>query len=498
MQSRQSKTVNILFLMVVLSAALYFFSDNAVDPDLWGHLRFGQNVWEQGKLEYQDTYSYAQTERLWINHEWIAECLQYAAWHIGGSAGLLFGKVAIGLIIAFLMWRMVSRQTTSLWLRFLFMIVPLSVISYGFATRPQIFTALCFTIMMWAMVRYEQTKKAVWLWVFPPLFLAWANLHGGFVAGIAVLGVFCLFHFRQWKSVWPIGLLALLLTLMNPYGIKLWIFLGESLANPRPYLYEWQPVRLILDYADYIALLILTLFALLAAKIKRIPWELVVLALIAWVSWQQNRHTVLFGIVVAFLVPKYIESCTGNWFRDLEQRLSARFFIPFFSACIILFMAKTCWLDKTKPLEIEIPAKDYPMQAIAFMASNNISGNLLCHFDWSQLCIRQLHGNIHVFFDGRFRTVYDDELIETYFDVLYRSIPHQEFLAQYPKTDLMLLHPQNTLDGYIAEDPEWIQLYKDDLSRLYVRDIPNQKELIKQHNAGQLINPEINPPFYFR
>ncbi|WP_410963364.1 hypothetical protein, partial [Salmonella sp. SAL4455] len=42
--------------------------------------------------------------------------------------------------------------------------------------------------VLWLWQRYRDGRLST-LWVIPPLFLLWANLHGGFTAGLFALGL---------------------------------------------------------------------------------------------------------------------------------------------------------------------------------------------------------------------------------------------------------------------------------------------------------------------
>ena len=47
-------------------AVVYACSLTLADPDLWGHLRFGQDFWAAGRVIRTDPYSYLTAGRLWI------------------------------------------------------------------------------------------------------------------------------------------------------------------------------------------------------------------------------------------------------------------------------------------------------------------------------------------------------------------------------------------------------------------------------------------------
>src|ERR1700738_3488559 len=58
---------------VVLLAILIADSNRHTDPDLWGHVRFGQKFIAGRHLLHQDTYSYSAAGRPWRDHEWLPE-----------------------------------------------------------------------------------------------------------------------------------------------------------------------------------------------------------------------------------------------------------------------------------------------------------------------------------------------------------------------------------------------------------------------------------------
>ena len=68
-----------------------------VDPDLWGHLRFGQYFLESGLPPLPDIFSYASAGP-WIDHEWLCEIIYFTAWRSLGDFGYYLIKVAAGVI----------------------------------------------------------------------------------------------------------------------------------------------------------------------------------------------------------------------------------------------------------------------------------------------------------------------------------------------------------------------------------------------------------------
>ena len=86
--------------MCLLGSALFFvFSRTSADPDLWGHIRFGEDLWRTGRIVREDVYSYLSGDQLWINHEWLSEAIFYAVFANAGATGLIIFKSCLSLLI---------------------------------------------------------------------------------------------------------------------------------------------------------------------------------------------------------------------------------------------------------------------------------------------------------------------------------------------------------------------------------------------------------------
>ncbi|MGB3081715.1 MAG: hypothetical protein WBB86_01840 [Candidatus Omnitrophota bacterium] len=488
-----------LFILVVICASFYFFSDNKVDPDLWGHLKFGEDIYEELKVPLYDTYSYSSYGARWINHEWLSELAFYTVFRFTAGAGLLALKFLAGLAMAFLIYFSVCRDTESLLLKMMFIILPLSVIGYGFATRPQIFTYLFFAVTVFLIDRFERTGRPRWLYLLPLVFLLWCNLHGGFVAGVGVLFIYCLFKAfkkKAGKSLIFVTFFSLSATLINPNGTALWVFLSRTLSAPRPYLEEWGRVAFSSNFTDYFAVLILAGIGLIFSRRKRNPYEITILFMAFLVSFFHNRHIVLFAILFAFLMPKYLDSFARDTLIGMERKFPASVFAVVLLCFSLIFLHGGLFVRKTDPLKIEVPEGKYPVNAVKFMKDNRIGGNIFCFFDWAEMCIRELSPRSKVFFDGRYRTVYSEELIEGYFGVLYGERDYKDYLDKFPETDIMLLHPFGMLTAKVSEDKGWIKVYDSDTAVLLLRHNENNKDAIKRYMKNELVYKPKKEPFY--
>src|ERR1017187_5647261 len=57
------------FVVCVICLAVFQFSENTADPDLWGHVLYGEHLLQTGHLARTDPYSWTAPGHEWINHE---------------------------------------------------------------------------------------------------------------------------------------------------------------------------------------------------------------------------------------------------------------------------------------------------------------------------------------------------------------------------------------------------------------------------------------------
>ena len=183
---------------MVLSCAVAL-SLNLVDPDLWGHVKYGQDWLADGQLPRTATHTFTASEHPWINHENLAELALAEGYRLLGTHGLLVAKCLVGLgILASMVAIAVRRGVHPLVAWALMMLVARNLTAF-FPMRPQLLSFVWFAIVLVvldrAFARWNDKLPCSlspvrwrWLWCLPILFALWTNSHGGFVAGICIVG----------------------------------------------------------------------------------------------------------------------------------------------------------------------------------------------------------------------------------------------------------------------------------------------------------------------
>jgi hypothetical protein len=67
------------------------------------------------------------------------------------------------------------------------------------------------------------------MFLLPVLQILWCNLHGGFLAGLGLIALYAAGEFLSRRPYLPfllVFMLSLLVTLINPYGVTYWEYMG--------------------------------------------------------------------------------------------------------------------------------------------------------------------------------------------------------------------------------------------------------------------------------
>ncbi len=478
----------LLLKIPFFGAALYLlfvvlFSNDVADYDLWGYLSFGRVFVELGYFPFQDIFSYTPTKSVWVYHEWLTGILFYFIYKYSGSPGLQFLRYMIVLITLFLMYRTaVRRGATPVWS--LTALIPAALlISFGYVpVRAQIFTYLFFILTLYHLESARKTQEWLRLAWLIPVQILWCNLHGGFLAGLALP---FLYGFgegiagRKARPYFIFGAAAAFATLINPYGAGYWQFILYSATMPRWNINEWASLyRAINDNiyvvpsCIFISLGLITLFLYVFRK-KRDYVEWLVVAMILYVGMKHIRHTVFFGLVFGSYLPLLL---SDYWQTFQKRRLTNNAWSWFpvgvlTTVLIIVYLiGNPLFACRVLPaFGLATPSPEFPAGAYKWIKENHFSGNILPNFEWGEFFIWYFSPSCRVAMDGRYETVYPEETTREYFDFLAGKEEGRIFLKKYPH-DLAVIKPDSGGNFLMQTEKNWKEVYSDRGCIVYLRE----------------------------
>jgi len=242
--------------------------------------------------------------------------------------------------------------------------------SSAWSLRPQVLTLFLLAATAFLIVRR-------WHLLMPPVFLLWANLHGGVTLGFPLLAgwivALVVEERRLPMRALAIAGLCILATAMTPLGVSLWTEVPATLARTRPYgIMEWRPPGLAeLRFTPFWLLA----GALVALVIKKRRWQST--SPVGALIWAALAMLPL-AVASARNVPPFLlmavpsVAAMGNWRLESPLRASRRVEHPALNAGVllagVLLAAGTvtyAWSSET----LRLGWHPLPSSAIAALAS---------------------------------------------------------------------------------------------------------------------------------
>ncbi len=459
---------------LVMGLALYRFSVTVADPDLWGHIKFGETIWRSGRVALPDPFSYLTSGRLWVNHEWLSEVVFYLVFKAAGASGLIAMKAALGVAVIAALYRHLSRQGLPALRAGILIVLVIHFFLMSLVTVRTLIFSYPLLLLVLLLMHGATSRWSHRMWILPVLFGLWANLHPGFLAGLGVLGI--------WASIevltghLPVRRACILLvacwlaTAVNPYGPMLWGFLVKTAFVARPEISEWQPLVLMTRFGlAYAALVGIALWGVIYSRRPRRASLMVVLAVTTLLPLIALRHAPLAALAITVIAVPHIGDAWRRWtsVRGAPGRSGA--WLPAGALAGALFLG-TSALPHLSCIRITPKiGGGYPARAVALIRESGVTANLAIDFDWGEYALYHLGPTIKVSIDGRRETAYDEA---TYAENLAFKYGEGDWgvLLRERDTDLALVRTGFPTFNLMMLSPEWRPIQRDSLATLFGRE----------------------------
>jgi len=490
-----------------LNLLLAFFLLNVVlqpltDPDFWWHLRSGVDLIHNGwSPPATDPYSHTLPDWPWVNHSWLLDGIIGMVYTSLGPFGLL-GVILLFAGIraaAFILSADLSRVG---WPYRLLAVAGALWVARPFLGATHMTTLLGLAVVLWLSDRYLTGHEAP-LWVIPPVFLLWANLHAGFPAGLVVLLVIgCVSAVaRLVVTRWPAladridepvmtwvhirrftwcTVASGLATFANPYGWRLHEEIYQTLSDPLSMtkVVHWQTTTFTdptgIRYGVDLAAL-----ALAAALFYR-RVEPIRLAVLTTCLVTSLLHWYLIPLFLLVSVPLWADLLAACTVRLRAACPTMQTYPKRWLLVMTLIAALT--LGALGPGHMQQVARSglapeqffrrtwYPIEAIQWVQANRhlVGARLLNHFDYGGFLLWWLP-DVKVFIDGRMPYWnLDDRRIFSDYLALFKNPPALGVLDKY-HVDWALMKSGSRLDTTLSGLPDWQVLYRDRKATVYVK-----------------------------
>jgi hypothetical protein len=332
-----------------------------------------------------------------LKHEWLAQAVFYLAYAAAGFPGLVWLRVAMVSAYCGLAGLMVFRRTNSFYRALAAAGATALVAGFFLSDRPYQFTYLLLAATL-VILEYRR-----WLWLLPPLFLVWANLHGGFFLGLVAVGVYCAEAlFLRWRKqpvaderkLWLAAAACVLAAGINPNGyLAIPVVAAYQKSYLQSTLFEW--VHGPLWPPNLISVLLFAAAAVLVwqrPKTRLVDWLLLALFGAAYVS--AVRNTNLVGLIAPIVIGSYVPS------RYVPSKPALPALAEFVAAGIVVALI-FAELAQGRGFQLRAADWKYPSGAAGFLEAHQIAGRMFNSYEKGGYLIWRLWPQERVFIDGR-------------------------------------------------------------------------------------------------
>jgi hypothetical protein len=465
-------------------------------------MALGRYVLEHGALPPGDIFSHTAAGREWISSGWGASVLMHWLFREFGPAGLtgmVFGVLAAAFL---LLYATALKRAGGGGAAALIILVAILASYMRFNPRPDVWSIFFTAILMLLLLSADSAgglPSLRRLWLLPPLFVAWANLHAGFLAGLVVVAIYLADRLFAWARTRSRShlLAAIPCTLcfvawmLNPYGLRIAALAAKIRAIPGVTLqiFEWMPLvsapGFNLPPATYVGICLLLGFGLweFAGNRDRFRgWHWAAAAFfVLFAVWQRRQIGLLAVALPALLTPGM---------KSLEDRLSR--FRPVVAALGLAATLGICAMQTTGKLEMgEGPpgagmnARMLPCAPADFLEQNRPPGRLFNSYGMGGYLLYFLGPETKVFIDGRL-DIYDPATWQDYLAAEENTLSIDAVCARYGvgtfAIDIRESHgdPVHLANRLAARD-DWGLVFFDDDTAVFVKRTPGATRYLTAH-----------------
>ena len=209
------------------------------DGDTGWHIRTGEWILAHRAVPTTDLFSFTKTNQQWFAWEWGWD-LAFAAIHrLAGLGGVAFVTTLLLGTFSLLVYRLALRVSHNNVMSFVVTALTAAVSSIHWLARPHLFSWIFALVFLNAIESAQNGDRNALAWL-PLVMVFWVNLHGGFVAGLLILGCYAVGEALT-SLAGGIGAtskydLSLAWHRAAPYAMSLGLCAAATLVNP----YGWQ------------------------------------------------------------------------------------------------------------------------------------------------------------------------------------------------------------------------------------------------------------------
>lgn len=495
------------------------------DDDVFWHLATGRYIIETGTVPSTDVFGFITEGQEWMPFEWGWDVITFFIFKAAGYTGLSIFRTLIFLIIFFLYFLILRKFKVSYTISTLI----LTLLAFGIidrlTPRPHIISMLFFVLLLYVIIDYryfnrENYKK---LFFIPVIFLLWANLHMGILAGMLLFGIYIfseviIFYKPQKfssKEIIPLTKPELVRILIIFFASVLVMFINPNSFDTYLYAYAHTKMKLLETINEwrspfdemfsggfvstiYKIFLFGGVLILYYAIKKKDLFVAILFVGFVFYSVRAVRFTVDYIIICSVFLIISISFIVNNIKNEsIKNFINVNPFPKVLISAVLLFFIfnlpnNSLYLEHLKYYRITgfgINSDFIPTQMYDFMRENRITeigerpfnhfgtgGSLVWNFPASKNFIDSRNLNDEIFSEYNsiisMKPGFEKKLDEHNIDYAFYLAPD---LVRMPS------EMEQTIISYFSKNEDWKLVFWDDKSFLFVRNLPKFYDIIDKY-----------------
>ena len=448
------------------------------DPDLYWHTAAGRLIWARGSLPRVDEFSHTFRGHPWIARDWLGDLALYGSYILDGWRGVSI-LAAVSIAFAYGLLFLMLAKTTRFSIAIGVAVVMVFLSTPHLHARTQLLADALIVIWVAGLVRAVDTRTSP-SWRLLPVMALWANVHGGFIVGLALAVGLAIEAIAEgpWGERrtlvrrWTLFLLAALgASCLTPYGwgpLLLTLNGFVSGNEAKQYIQEWQPVSMASASINLIFVLLM-IFAALFTGVKIRLSRLILVMAITGIMLSAVRYAGPYNLVLPLLLaaPLCAQFPILRLTRQIETQpqvfilmanAARRALYPLCAGIVLLPLAGAFGRAVTPDPKIT------PRAAVDYIVDHNAAGNIYNSYLFGGYLIFR---KVPTFIDGRTDQLFLNGFTSHRNDVITKHLNRfVDYLNDY-KIKYALVEPNAIESQELEATPGWRKVYSDEVSALF-------------------------------
>ena len=479
------------------------------DAGIGWHIRTGQLILQTGAVPRVDPFSATMGGHAWYAWEWFYDAVVGWLERIAGLNAVVFANAfVIAATFALVFRRMIARSTGMI-VAVALVLLAVFASSIHFLARPHVVSWLLTLAFFEILREFELDGRAARLLWLPTIMLVWVNVHGGFLVGLALIGLFFVAAIpqaifggnrelravgvRRMKALAVVTAACGVVTFANPYGYRL-----------HDHIYRYLTDRFLMDHIDeflspnfhgaaqkcFALLILITIVAVAISRRKICVSEMLVTAFAVYSGLYAARNIPVASILLVLIVGPRLSAAIRSAsdegklsadggrllarFAGFEGRMSAQESVlrgHWLAVASVLVGVWICLhggrLGATQVMNASFDAKRFPVQAVEWLKRQPPRGPVFCTDSWGGYLIYRAYPSLKAVVDDR-HDMYGAEYFKQYLKII-RVEPGWDAALSETRADWLLLPVQSSAATLLREVPNWSVAYSDETAVVFER-----------------------------